>query len=139
MQYLIKKRKIVHEYVHVLYNNYLSPMRILWLDEGLAQNLSKERENLSHNNYEKFRLLYNKFLNMLEFIEFDNLKHGNLFVNQYVNWYDISYLLVFYLINSNSRNEIVQLVKNPNNAKLLEKNIIRDTEIFLQKFLLTKT
>ena len=44
-KYEIELRKILHEYIHIIYNEYIlnSKNRITWLDEGLAQNLSNEK------------------------------------------------------------------------------------------------
>lgn len=41
-------RKIIHEFIHILYNEYIAENheRITWLDEGIALNLSKERRKI---------------------------------------------------------------------------------------------
>lgn len=47
-RYEIEMRKIIHEYIHILYNEYISSndKRIVWIDEGIAQNFSNERRKV---------------------------------------------------------------------------------------------
>lgn len=47
-RYEIEMRRIIHEFIHILYNEYIAENheRITWLDEGIAQNLSKERRKI---------------------------------------------------------------------------------------------
>ena len=39
-EYEIELRKIIHEFIHILYNEYIAENheRITWLDEGIAMN-----------------------------------------------------------------------------------------------------
>lgn len=47
-EYEIEMRKIIHEFIHILYNEYIVEYkdRIVWLDEGIAINLSNERRQI---------------------------------------------------------------------------------------------
>ena len=47
-EYEIEMRKIIHEFIHILYNEYIAENheRITWLDEGLAINLSREKRKI---------------------------------------------------------------------------------------------
>ena len=47
-EYEIEMRKIIHEFIHILYNEYIveNHERITWLDEGIAINFSKEKRKI---------------------------------------------------------------------------------------------
>ena len=45
-KYELELRKIVHEYIHILYNECVRQENehFTWMDEGIAMNLSKEKQ-----------------------------------------------------------------------------------------------
>ena len=60
-------KNILHEYIHIIYNEYIinkDMNRIVWLDEGLAQVLSKQEIKI---NYDEFP----------QDIDLNNLTHKN--------------------------------------------------------------
>ena len=113
-KYEIELRKILHEYIHIIYNEYIlnSKNRITWLDEGLAQNLSNEKGRFLKK---KFPILDSN----INEIDLNSLKHEEgTFMTQNINGYDVSYLTVKYLIDTTSHDEFNKLIRN--NEKILE-------------------
>ncbi len=48
-KYELELRKIVHEYIHILYNEMCKTRKMntfTWMDEGIAMNLSKEKRQV---------------------------------------------------------------------------------------------
>ena len=42
-------RACLHEFIHIIYNETIASERIIWLDEGLAMNLSREHKGIFKN------------------------------------------------------------------------------------------
>lgn len=124
-RYTLKLRNVIHEYIHIIYNEYISPnYRILWLDEGIAINVSKERAYLKNKErFTDFLMDIRPTLNKIRITEFE---HGSKFVNDEYNGYDISYLLVRYLIENFSNDEINILIRDNDQVHKLEENIMND-------------
>lgn len=135
----VKKEKlyavVLHELTHILYKNYIQDKeRIIWLDEGIAINLSGEKSFLQDDdNMQKF---INEKLTS-EGKEIPDIaylhKHGSNYgefvdtiTNKY-NGYDWSYLMVRYLMNTLSNEEFNTLIRDENKVKALEETIIQDT------------
>lgn len=107
-KYEIELRKILHEYIHIIYNEYISNSknRVTWLDEGLAQNLSNEKGRFSKK---KFPILDSN----INEINLNSLKHEQgTFMTQNINGYDVSYLAVKYLIDTLSEEEFNKMIRN---------------------------
>lgn len=116
-RYTLKLRNVIHEYISPNY-------RILWLDEGIAINVSKERSYLKNKErFTDFLMDIRPTLNKIRITEFE---HGLKFVNDEYNGYDISYLLVRYLIENFSNDEINILIRDNDQVHKLEENIMND-------------
>lgn len=122
--YKLNIRNAVHEFVHILYNEYITNNRAIWLDEGLAMNLSKEREYLKKQD--RFNDFYIKLKKEISKVNLKNLKHGENFANDNYNGYDISYLIVRYMLEAISNEEINTIIRDNNKVIDLEEHIIYD-------------
>ena len=104
------KSGVLHECIHIIYNS-MTDKRITWLDEGLAMNLSGERNNLrdeeSFKNY-----MMQKIASMNPPSNINQLSHGEMFVNEEYNGYELSYLAVRYLLETKTKDEIHEMIKN---------------------------
>lgn len=113
-KYELELRKVIHEYIHVLYMEYISDTknRITWLDEGIALNLSKEKGKFFK---ERFPILESN----LDYININELKHENgTFVNSETNGYDVSYLTVKYMLETMSKDEFNNIIRD--NDKIIK-------------------
>ena len=108
------KSGVLHECIHIIYNS-MTDKRITWLDEGLAMNLSGERNNLrdeeSFKNY-----MMQKIASMNPPSNINQLSHGEMFVNEEYNGYELSYLAVRYLLETKTKDEIHEMIKNSHKA-----------------------
>lgn len=108
------KSGVLHECIHIIYNS-ITDKRITWLDEGLAMNLSGERNNLqdeeSFKNY-----MTQKISSMNLPSNMNQLSHKEMFVNEEYNGYDLSYISVRYLLETKSKDEIHEIIKNSHKA-----------------------
>lgn len=89
-----------HELFHILYMRYRQknncPTRIIWFDEGMAQLLSGEMDDLLDENM--FKEYYCKVKQETKKIpNLNDMTHGDGFCNIWYNGYDLSYLAVRYL------------------------------------------
>mgnify|MGYP004510415693 CR=1 FL=1 len=125
--YELELRKVVHEYIHILYEEYIlcGKKRITWVDEGIALNLSRERGKFIK---ERFPIL-EKGLNK---INLNELSHENqTFMNEKVNGYDISYLTIKYLIETLTKEEFNKLIRNNEELEKIRKwNMEKSKRIF---------
>ena len=126
-KYELELRKILHEYIHILYNEYIATpnTRITWLDEGIALNLSRERGKFVKEKYPILKSNIDK-------INLNNLQHeSESFVTDKINGYDVSYLTVKYLMETLSKEEFNKLIrKNEDILKMRKRNLGRSKEIF---------
>ncbi len=97
---LKKLYTVSHELFHILYMKYILDndysKRIVWYDEGMAQFMSGERDSLNDNGI--FKEFYSRIRKETKVIpHMNSLEHGNSFVNENYNGYDLSYLSIKYL------------------------------------------
>lgn len=104
-----------HELFHIMYlelildNNINN--RITWYDEGMAQLLSGEKDDLLKT--ETFKDYYLKVKENTKIIpNLNEISHGEDFCNSNYNGYDLSYLAVRYLKETLSKQEFKELLKN---------------------------
>lgn len=128
---------IIHEVIHTLYKHYvLSPNNlehIVWLGEGLAQNLSNEKEYLKDNENLKKFIQKNIYSEDKIIPDINYLKtHGNKFgsfvdseTHKY-NGYAWSYLIVRYLMECQEQ-ALINIIRNPNQIKAIESTLIEET------------
>ena len=120
----------IHELVHIIYlNNCISGssnFRVVWFDEGLAQNLSGEYDYLEQD-FNEFVKFYNKVKKETKYIpELKGIKHGNDFRNDNYDLYKLSYLAVRYLFQTMTQDEIYNIVMDYNKTNEIGKNIMTD-------------
>ena len=89
-----------HELFHILYMQYILnndySKRIVWYDEGMAQFMSGEKDSLNDDGI--FKEFYLKVREETKVIpQLNSLEHGNSFINEAYNGYDLSYLSIKYL------------------------------------------
>lgn len=122
--YNTRKHSIFHELVHIIYyevilnKNYED--RVIWLDEGLAMNLSGEFQNTIIDD------VLNAVLSFKEMPNMNEISHGKLFVNDKYDGYIASFISVNYLIKTLSHNELLSVIKNKKLIYKIGKNILDD-------------
>ena len=116
-----------HELFHILYMKYILnndySKRIVWYDEGMAQFLSGENDK--YNDIDKFKKYYFEVRNNTKNKpNLNDIKHGDSFINDYYNGYDLSYLSVRYLSEILDKDEFKNLMSDFSKIKEYGKNII---------------
>lgn len=105
-------KAIMHEITHHLYKYYVygkNNPRITWVDEGIAQFISNQFEEYNEDK------VYNKFLldNLSDINSFNlNILNHNdrSFGNN--NGYNLSYIAIKYLYETNSHDEFIKIIKD---------------------------
>lgn len=116
------KSGVLHECIHIIYNS-ITDKRITWLDEGLTMNLSGEKNDLLDDKSLK-AYITQKILPMNLPSNMNQLTHGEMLVNEEYNGYDLSYLAVRYLLETKSKNEIHEIIRNSDKALELGKDVL---------------
>ena len=106
---------LMHEIIHHLYKYYVygkEKRRITWVDEGLAQFFSNQKDNIQ--DYEGF---IRENLKNINSINLNKLNHDDRsFGNS--NGYNLSYIAIRYLYENNKHEEFINIIKDYD--KLLE-------------------
>ena len=122
--YIIKA--IMHEIVHHIYRFYIesdTSNRIIWFDEGLAMNFSLQNDKYNDDdNFKEF--LVNKIFSIKSIPCINDLNHGGSFVNDNYNGYDLSYLVVRYLIETDSQRDFYFIMKDKDLIKSIGNNVL---------------
>lgn len=127
--YKIKLYLANHELFHILYMQYILKndyqKRIVWYDEGMAQFLSGEMDELL--DIEKFKKFYLKVKNnTLVIPNLNEIEHGTSFFNNNYNGYDLSYLCIRYLREIMTNEEFQDLMSNFSKIKEYGINIVEN-------------
>ena len=127
--YKIKLYLANHELFHILYMQYILKndyqKRIVWYDEGMAQFLSGEMDELL--DIEKFKKFYLKVKNnTLVIPNLNEIEHGTSFCNNNYNGYDLSYLCIRYLREIMTNEKFQDLMSNFSKIKEYGINIIEN-------------
>lgn len=124
-RYELQLRHITHEYIHIIYNEYIKQeKRIIWLDEGLAIYLSEEKAYL--RDKEKYTNFFNSILSGKINMNMNMLNHEGNFIKQgSYNGYDLSYLCVKYMIEVYSRKELQAIIRDENALSKLGIDILQ--------------
>lgn len=117
-----------HELFHILYMKYILhndySKRIVWYDEGMAQFMSGEKDSL--NDEDIFYDFYLKVKEQTKVIpQMNNLEHGNSFINDNYNGYDLSYLSIRYLSEILSTEQFKNLMSDFSSINEFGNNIIQ--------------
>lgn len=117
---------LMHELIHHLYAYHVygtDKKRITWVDEGLAQFFSNQKEEL------KDELKYHSFLkenlDKIQDVDLNLLNHKDKsFGNN--NGYNLSYIAIRYLYETNSHENFIKIIKNQESLLELGSSIIKD-------------
>lgn len=136
--YKIKLYLANHELFHILYMQYILKndyqKRIVWYDEGMAQFLSGEMDELL--DIEKFKKFYLKVKNnTLVIPNLNEIEHGTSFCNNNYNGYDLSYLCIRYLSEIMTNEEFQNLMSNFPKIKEYGINIVENMFDYYDKTL----
>lgn len=119
-------KAIMHEIVHHIYRFYIendTTNRIIWFDEGLAMNFSLQNDKYNDDdNFKEF--LVNKIFSIKSIPCINDLNHGSSFVNDNYNGYDLSYLVVRYLMETNSQRDFYFIMKDKDLIKSIGNNVL---------------
>lgn len=111
-------RGLMHELIHHLYKYYVygaDKERITWVDEGIAQFFSGQKEELLDST--RYQLFLEENLKFVDEINLNDLNHNDKsFGNN--NGYNLSYIAIRYLYETNSHEEFINIIKD--RQKLLE-------------------
>ena len=118
-----------HELFHILYMKYILKgdysKRIVWYDEGMAQYMSGEKNSLNDEN-----MFYEFYLKVREqtkeIPQMNDLKHGDSFVNNNYNGYELSYLSIKYLSEILSPEQFKDLMSDFSKINAFGNNIIQE-------------
>ena len=118
-----------HELFHILYMKYILnndySKRIVWYDEGMAQFMSGEKVSLNDDSV--FKNFYMKVKEATKVIpQMNTLEHGNSFVNEDYNGYDLSYLSIKYISEVLSTEQFKDLMSDFEKISQLGNNIINN-------------
>ena len=140
---------ILHELTHVIYRNYIQEEginnRIVWFDEGLASFLSGEKNALLDNDRLKEFIEIkisgeNKEIPKISYLHKHGANYGE-FVDtktKKYNGYDWSYLMIRYLIETLSKEELNGLMRSKQSILDIEDTITNDTYNYFTKKVKTK-
>lgn len=129
-----------HELFHILYMRYVLKddisKRIVWYDEGMAQFLSGEKnELLDEDKFKKFYLEVKD--NTLVIPNLNEISHGTNFYNDNYNGYDLSYLCIRYLSEILNNKDFQKLMSDFDRIKQYGNNILNDMFTYYDKKLKT--
>lgn len=103
---------LMHELIHHLYKYYVygkDKERITWVDEGIAQFFSGQKDNLLDE--EKYRIFLEENLKQIDSINLNELNHDDRsFGNK--NGYNLSYIAIRYLYETHNHEEFIEIIKN---------------------------
>lgn len=117
---------LMHELVHHIYKYYIygsNKSRITWVDEGLAQFVSNQKEELKDEK--KYNTFLKEYLKEDKIINLNQLNHNDhSFGNNY--GYPLSYIAIRYLYETNSHNDFIKLIKDEKTLTTIGETILRD-------------
>lgn len=128
---------IMHEIVHHIYKCYIEEdigNRITWFDEGLAMNFSHDHDRYIDEDY-FIGFLKNRILTIDNLPSINELTHGNGFVNDKYNGYDLSYLVVRYLIEINSEDNFNSIMRDKKKIINIGEHVLSDAiDFYVSKY-----
>lgn len=143
---MIAIKNVAHEFVHLVYMNAVQEQgnekRVVWVDEGLAQLLSGQKEDLLDK--ERFKIWFmnhilgaNKEIPNINFLKQHGSEYGSFCdtkTNKY-NGYDFSYVLIRYLLETVDKTEFQRIIRNKDLIEKLESTIIESAVSYYIKSL----
>lgn len=130
-----------HELFHILYMKYILQndysKRIVWYDEGMAQFMSGEKDELL--DIDTFKQFYENVKKSTTIVPDLNLiGHGDSFINDDYDGYYLSYLAIRYLNEVLDEDEFINLMRNFEQIRKYGKIVLNDMFEYYDKKLLTK-
>ena len=121
---------LMHEIIHHLYKYYVygeEKERITWVDEGLAQLLSGQKDSLQEK--QAFKNFVKENLKEDSDINLNELNHNDRsFGNQ--NGYNLSYIAIRYLHDKLKSKEFLKLLQDEKRLKSVGKGILKEINIY---------
>ena len=115
-----------HELFHILYMKYILnndySKRIVWYDEGMAQFMSGEKDKFTLDTFKDFYLRVKDNTKVIP--NLNDLTHGNAFVNEEYNGYDLSYLSIKYLSEQFTKEQFRDFMADFSNIKKIGNDIL---------------
>lgn len=103
---------LMHELIHHLYKYYVygkDKERITWVDEGIAQFFSGQKDDLLDE--EKYRVFLVENLKQIDNTNLNELNHNDRsFGNK--NGYNLSYIAIRYLYEVHNHEEFIEIIEN---------------------------
>ena len=129
-----------HELFHIMYMKYILindySKRIVWFDEGMAQFLSGENDELL--DIERFRNFYINVRKSTKVVpNLHDMVHGNSFYNENYNGYDLSYLCIRYLNEILNEDDFKELIIQIDKIEKYSENLLLNMfEYFDKRFII---
>ncbi len=115
-----------HELFHIFYMKYILKndysKRIVWYDEGMAQFMSGEKDKFTLDTFKDFYLRVKDNTKVIP--NLNDLTHGNAFVNEEYNGYDLSYLSIKYLSEQFTKEQFRDFMADFSNIKKIGNDIL---------------
>ena len=124
-------RGIMHELIHHLYKYYVygkDKQRITWVDEGLAQLLSGQKQELENNdNYMLF--LRENLKNKDNSIDLNKLNHEDRsFGNN--NGYNLSYIAIRHIYENSKLSDFIEIINDSDKLIKIGSSIVQEVNDF---------
>lgn len=121
---------LMHELTHYLYKYYVygeEKERITWVDEGIAQFFSGQKDEFKDEA--RYRSFLDDNLKSIDNIDLNMLNHKDKsFGNN--NGYNLSYIAVRYLYETNKHDEFIDIIKNYDKLMDYGKSIISSMQVY---------
>lgn len=101
----------IHELSHIINYEKIYKKNLIWLDEGIANNLDGTYSNLNDDNNFKWFIL-NNILTIKELPILNALEHRKNFKTDTYNGYNLAYLCVRYLIETMDKSEFQRMIRD---------------------------
>lgn len=128
---------ISHELVHIIYWEIVLKDhfddRVIWLDEGLAVNLSGEYDRLNDES-QFIEFMKQRIMKSKNFPNLNHLNWNNFRTIEY-DGYDLSYLSVKYMMEMLSLDQLQTIIQNPNLATEIGNSVLNESiQYYLEKY-----
>ncbi len=120
---------IIHEFVHLIYYEYIKGEKIVWIEEGIATYLSGQKSFLEQNpaKYELFLdKIFEKEIPIIDYLKKRGSNYGEFcdMKTQKYNGYDISYALIRFTIEKYGKDFLIDIINNKSKLEDYEKILI---------------
>lgn len=137
-----RKCTISHELVHIIYQETVFgdnfDNRVIWLDEGLAVNLSGEFDRLKDES-QFIEFMQQQILSVKNLPNLNDLNWSNMRTAEY-DGYDLSYFAVKYMMETFPLDKLQAIIHNPKLAVEMGDNILDQAiKYYLEKYKIEST